>query len=60
MIKEEKDELHEIQQVFEDALVRADMAFTEMKGKSEHLSQAIKVMLHVRKRLKALANGTIK
>jgi len=55
MTKDERAELNEIRQVHDDTLLRLDRAFTKSKGKGEDLAQAIKVMVHVKKRLKALA-----
>lgn len=60
MTKAERAEVYEIRQAFDDALFRADKTFTEIKGESKNLNQAIKVMLHIKKRLKELSEGRIK
>ena len=51
----ERAELNEIRQVHDDTLLRLDREFTKRGGKGEDLAQAIKVMVHVKKRLKKLS-----
>ena len=53
----ERDELNEIRQVHDDTLARLDREFTKRSGKGEDLAQAIKAMVHVKRRLKKLAGG---
>ena len=57
MTLSEKAELNEIRQVHDDTLLRLDRYFTKRKGSNGDLAQAIKSMLHVKKRLKKLSGG---
>jgi len=59
MTKDELEELLEIRQAHDDTLLRLDREFTKNKGKNGDIAQAIKVMIHVKKRLKALSEGKI-
>lgn len=48
-----KEELNEIRQVLDDAMVRIDKAFLDTLG-GDNLAQAMKALVSVKKRLKKL------
>ena len=58
MTSEEKSELNEIRQAFDDAMLRADRAYSDMPN--NELAHAIKAMVHVKKRLERLSAGNFR
>ena len=55
----EKAELNEIRQVFDDALIRADRAYSIILG-NDDLAHVIKAMVHIKRRLKNFSEGRIR
>jgi len=54
MKPKEREEINEIRQVLDDAMARVDRAFLKFTN-NDDLAQSMKVMVHIKRRLKKLS-----